>query len=215
MKQIIEKLRELAKKLALKFGVAVGVAAAALALSTATPAIAQTGRSVHILADTIANITVSNGIPYYNLKSAGGNGTNLVGLGFTTASGSNIVVSATNNTTTVLTRSVDLWSYPTYVVPPANANISCTYSAGAGNTTTNLLIFVPVPDGTNEDTAAGDAFVWPLTANGTNILTVCTNNPLKNWQGSLKFRLKAAYAGTNAAAGQFNILDLRFNSFPP
>lgn len=197
-----------------KFGATIGmIVAAAAALLIATPASASP-QSIRFIADGIANITVSNGIPYYNLKSVGANPTNAVGLSWTNAYGSNIVVSATNNTTTVLTRSVNFWGEQIFSVLPADDCISCTYVAGAGNTTTNLLIFAPVYDGTNE--ATDFVYVWPLIANGTTVQTAATNNFIGKFPaGTQKVRLKNVYDGTNAAAGQFTILDLRLNGFPP
>jgi hypothetical protein len=215
MKSLIEKLRELRGRLAGKLGAVAGVAAAiALALATPTPARAQVPLSISLLNDGIANITVSNTIPYTNILSPSSFGTNIVGLQWQTSSGSNIVVTATNGTTTRLTRSASLWADSTGYCP-TNANFSLTYTAGAGNNGgTNWIEFVPVYDGTNESTEALDSWRWIFLGAGATTNTIHTNNPLSRWPGAQRFRVKDIVSPTNAAASQLTILGLKLNGFP-
>jgi hypothetical protein len=211
MKSLIKKLRELAKKLAQTLGPVAGAAAAALALLTATPASAQSPRSISFLSDGILAITVTNAIPYTNLLSVGSAGTNLVGLAWTNNYGSNIVAVGTNYEKTTLTRDISLWSDRNGATP-TNANISGTFVAPAGNLTTNTLVFVPLYDGTNESTVASDAFIWSVTANGTAKVVTASLNPLGRWPGVQKIRCKTIASGTNL---NFTVLSLNLNGFSP
>jgi hypothetical protein len=211
MRNFIEKLRELAKRLGNKLGTVAAAATAALALSLATPASAQSPRSVSFLSDGILAITVTNAIPYTNLLSVGAWGTNLVGLAWTNASGSNIVASGTNYENTKLTKDISLWTDRNGLTP-TNANISGTFVAASGNLTTNTIVFVPLYDGTNESTVAGDAFIWSITAIGTTKVTTASLNPLGRWPGVQKIRCKTIASGTNL---NFTVLSLSLNGFPP
>jgi hypothetical protein len=213
MKNLIERLRELAERLAAKLGVAAGAAAAALALSLAAPASAQVAQSIPLLSDGVLSITVSNTIPYTNLFSVNAYGTNLVGLMWTNAYGSNIVAVGTNYENTKLTRSASMWADLNGTVP-TNADFSCTFICGAGNNgTTNLIQFAPVYDGVNETTEPADYFNWALLSAGATVQTQHTNI-FPRWPGAQKIRVRVIASGTNSANSQFTVLDLRLNAFP-
>lgn len=215
MKTLIELLNELRKKFGKVLGSAAVAAAVALALlSAATPARAQVPQSIPLLVDGISSITVSNGIPYTNTLSPTSFRTNIVGLGWTTSSGSNVVATATNGTNTRLTRSASLWADSNGFCP-TNANLALTYTCGAGNNgTTNFLDFVPLYDGTNESTESSELFRWVITSAGTATNTVHTSNPFSRWPGAQRFRVREIVSGTNAAASQFTVLSLTLNGFP-
>ena len=212
MKSLIEKLIELKDWLFGKLGTAAGVAAAATALlATATPAQAQSPRSVSFLSDGILSITVTNAVPYTNLLSNLGYGTNIVGLAWTNASGSNVVAVGTNYERTTLTRDVSLWA-DRNGNNPTNVNIAGVFSGASGNLTTNTLVFVPLYDGTNESTVATDAFIWSVTASGTTKVVTASLNPLARWPGVQKIRCKTIASGTNL---NFTVQSLTLNGFSP
>lgn len=221
MKTLIEKLCELKDRLLGKLGAAAGVAgAAALALVLLpTPAQAQVPGSVSLLSDGITSLTVSNTLPYTNIVSPTSFGTNIVGLQWTTLAGTpptnlTVVANGTNNENTKLTRSASLWADSTGYCP-TNVNLSLTFTCGAGNNgTTNFIDFVPIYDGTNESTEAGDLFRWVFTSAGAVTNTIHTNNPISRWPGAQRFRVREILSGTNAAASQVTILGLKLNGFP-
>lgn len=212
---MIESLKNIFRKLREQFGVAVTTAGAtaALALSVATPASAQVPGSLSFMADGITSITVSNTYGFTNLLSPGVTGTNFPGLSWTNASGSNVIVVPGTNVLTTLVRDIPLWADSTGYVP-TNCNLSATIVAGAGNGSTNALIFVPLWDGVNESTVSGEQFAWMIPANGATPVTIATNGPLTRWPGAQKIRLKIFSSGTNAAASQVTLRRLRLNGFP-
>jgi hypothetical protein len=214
MKKLIELLAELREKFGIKLGAKAGVAvAAALALlCMVTPARAQTfPQAATFFVDGVTSITVTNAVPYTNLQSVLSYGTNIVGLAWTNASGSNVVASGTNNETVKLTRDLSLWSDRNGNTP-TNVNISGTFVGATGNLTTNTLVFVPLYDGFRESTVAADAFIWSITANGTTEVTTASFNPLSRWPGVQKIRVKTIASGTNL---NFTVKSLRLNGFSP
>jgi hypothetical protein len=103
-----------------------------------------------------------------------------------------------------------------YALTPAS--ISCRVVGAASAANTLNLIFVGLPDGTNEPSSATvgaiPAFQWGITvASGTTV--VSTNLPMWKFAGCGKIRLRSATLTTTTAANiGVAITDLNLNGFP-
>lgn len=103
-----------------------------------------------------------------------------------------------------------------YAISPAT--LSCRISGAASAANTLNLIFVGLPDGTNEMSGAATAipsFQWGITA-AAGVTVVSTNFPTWKFAGCGKIRLRSATLTTTTAANiAVTLQDLRLNGFPP
>lgn len=210
-----------------------------LGLSVSLGVSAQNFSVENLLA--VGSLAVTNGLiassggGYTNINSYGVYGSNVVGEIYTNLNGTRVIVAAGNASETAkLTRDIDLTGYdrngnypPVYFDSAStNANTLQSYQpssqslflrvvgqSGANSAVT--FIFVPVPDGVNESTVAGDAWQIAVTANTTTPVTLVTNLPIYRWHGVKSMRLKSITNGDADASSRVDVLVATVNGPVP
>lgn len=168
-------------------------------VALAFTAIGQPHQYRSLLASGVGSVMVSNtthGVT--NFTAVGALSTNVVGSIYTNTAGVSNYLGA-GTTVDLLSRSVGLWSDRNGSSAPlmvtnnlagdtesyASIMIGIVGTAAAANSALTFS-FWPLPDGTNETTTAGDAWIVGVTANGVTPVLIKTNLPaylFKNCRG--------------------------------
>ncbi len=184
---------------------------------------AQVFRSQTLLGPGVGSVAVSNTIPVTNLSTLtfyGLTATNpTVGVIWTNLSGiSNNVVGAgdANN----LLGTAVLWAdrngnWPSLGQSNYYASFGFRLVGQSGANSAVTFTFVPVYDGTNEATAAGDVYTVAVTATGASMVVTNTPVPLYKWPGCKSIRLRGIVNADTDASSQVNVQAVQLNGFIP
>lgn len=182
------------------------------------------------------SITVSNNLSVTNLNSTTsvgsvGAGTNVWGTTFTNYAGTACLV--TNNAALTntygtfenynLLGSVWLWEGRSHVpqntwystnVPTTIGSVMIKLVGQSGANSAVNFTFVPLPDGTNEATAAAETWVVGVTANTTTPVVIYTNIPSR-FIGCAKLRLRSVLNTDTDATSKVDVQACALVGFPP
>jgi hypothetical protein len=163
--------------------------------------------------------------------AAGYSQTNQDGTMFTNLQG-NIVVSGSSNNALNIFKDVDLWSlrngdWPVmwntnnqqaeYLNKPVGLArlVVRGVSTNAAGTGPVVLRFIPLWDGTNESTLAGDVLSISFVPNGVTAFCLTTNFPMQNFVGARRVRLREEYNTSASNQGQSWITELGIAAWIP
>lgn len=197
------------------------------AITFALPAATFTSQS--FLASGITSIALTNTISVTNLDS-GTIRSNVAGTIWTNTSGTMTVVTNNGSSTQTknLLRDASLWvaadGQP--ILNPVsdaagivtNSSMASFYIKLIGQSGANAavtFIFVPLPDGVNESTVAGDAFSISVTATTTTAVDKTVWLPSWKWPGVGKVRLKSMTNADTDATSRVDVLECSLNGFIP
>lgn len=199
-------------------------------------AIAQTPSPTHRVFHFLNCISVTTGTNSLygvtNLNSYSGIYTNQSGQWMTNNAGTGVAIGIGTNDTFNLLRDAPLWSLrngePAVYWPTNNGqteflNRSIGFarllvrgvSTNAAGTGTVHLRFVPLYDGTNETTLAGDVFDLPIVMNGVTPISLSTNAPMYLWVGAKALRLREIYNTSASNQGQSWLFDVSLEGYIP
>lgn len=167
-----------------------------------------------------------------NLNSYSGIYSNQAGQFMTNVQGTGVAIGPGTNDYSNLLKDVDLWSLrdgsPPVYWPTNNGQTELmnrsigfariyvrTVGTNAAAVGVTHLRFVPLYDGTNETTLAGDVWDFPVVVNGVTPVALSTNAPMYLWVGARRLRLKEIYNTSVSHQGQSWIQEIRLNGWIP